>query len=129
MLDYLSDLLAVVWESFEHHKLLIDRPGYPDLIGFGPSIDGQASIKHVDFREEFHSALSASVTEILLLSLEEGTAEEDLHKSLQILANKVDEITPKYAPAVWGVTLESSREYYAVIGWESLNVSKMNASH
>jgi len=38
----------VEWEIYEHHKAIINRPGYPDFIGFVPSIGQEASVKYVD---------------------------------------------------------------------------------
>jgi len=108
--------------------VLINRPGYPEFIGFGSSIDGEASIKHVEFCKDFERALSAPVTEILLLTIEEGKTGEDLDRPLQTLAEGIDKASSKYAPAAWGVTLESSREYYTLVGWESVKVSEIKVN-
>ncbi|KAF9565771.1 hypothetical protein CPC08DRAFT_704467 [Agrocybe pediades] len=118
--DKKAIFLFIVWEAYEHHKALIDRPGYPDIIGFVPSIGEGASMKHVEFNKDFEAALGAPLTEVVLATVHEGKEPADLAKAFEALANGVNAANPKYAPATWGVTLESSREYYAAIGWDSM---------
>lgn len=112
--------LFIVWETFEHHKALIDHPNYPNIIGFRPSIGaGGVTIKHVEFIQDPFPALSAPTTEILEMTLKAGKTKEDLYDVLKILASKMDVEAP-YPPVSRGeVREEPGKSYFLVLGWNS----------
>jgi len=119
--------IQAVWESSEHHKNFKDRPGFPGIIGLGPSIDPEGTkFKCIDvnFIQDPFIALSAPTTEIVEMTLKEGKTKEDLYEVLTVLASKLDVDAP-YPPTAWGESQDETKRYGLVLGW---NNSKVNLS-
>ncbi|KAF8885684.1 hypothetical protein CPB84DRAFT_1733897 [Gymnopilus junonius] len=117
--------LFVVWESFAHHKALINNPEYPQVIGLGPSIASKeeggsgVTVYHVEFINPFEPSQSAPTTEILAITLKEGKTKEDLTNVVNTMSAKINAENPKHAPVTWGQTLEDEQKFYLTIGWDS----------
>jgi len=112
--------LVIVWETFEHHKALIDHPEYPGIIGLGPSVvPGGIKVKHVNFIQDPFPALSAPTTEIVDITLKEGKTKEDFYEAMTVLASKLAVDAP-YPQVAWGDSHEEpGKRYGLVLGWNS----------
>jgi len=118
--DKTTIFIFIVWETFEHHKALMDHPEYPGIIGLRPSFvpDG-VKMKHVQFIQDPFTALSAPITEIADMTLKEGKTKEDLAEVLAVSASNFEADAP-YLPAAWGESREEpGKGYVLIIGWNS----------
>ncbi|KAF9565779.1 hypothetical protein CPC08DRAFT_747796 [Agrocybe pediades] len=120
--DGTTFFLLLGWESLDAHKALIAAPGYPQSTGLMAAMDltEPLSMNHIEFNRDYLSALTAPVTEIVLLTLNEGKTKEDLNRVFDSLAAKVDEVNSKYEPCAWGQSLEAPDKFYLIIGWDSV---------
>jgi len=118
--DKKTIFLIIVWETFEHHKALLDDPEFPGIIGLGPSIfPDEIKVTHVKFIQDPFPALSAPTTEIVYTTLKEGKTQEDLYEVLTVLASKLDVDAP-YPPIAWGESLqEPGKRCGIVLGWNN----------
>ena len=112
-----------VWESYEHHKTLMAHPEYPQIIGLGPSVGGEVSVNHVNFVKDVDASLSAPVTELLAMTLQEGKTADDFAKAGAAIAEQLDIANPTHAPVTWGQTVEDEKKFYTTVGWDSAEVS------
>jgi len=117
--DEKTIFLFIVWETFEHHKALLDHPNYPSIIGCDPSVGtGGVTIKHVEFLQDPIPALIAPVTEIFTMTLKEGKTKEDLYEVLSKIGAKMAVDAP-YPSALGEIREEPGKGYALVLGWNS----------
>ncbi|KAF8885696.1 hypothetical protein CPB84DRAFT_1964700 [Gymnopilus junonius] len=116
--------LFIVWETYDHHAALMAHPDYPQNVGLGPTAGSEVSVTHVAFTKDVDASLSAPVTEILAMTLQEGKTKEDFLKAGQAIAEQLDLANPKHAPVTWGRTLEDEKKFFTTVGWDSAEVHK-----
>ncbi len=115
-------LSVTVWETLEHHKALVNRPGYPEILGLKPAINGESKLYHIDFNNSPKAAVTAPTTEILILTLKEGKTKEHLDTILAAADPKIIADGGVFGPSAWGATQESSNVVILLLGWESSKV-------
>lgn len=79
-------------------------------------------MRHIDYLHDFFPALTAPVTEVLLMTLKDGKTKEDLDSILLPLGNKIDTKNIHNRPANQGVILEDPKQFVVTIGWDSIQV-------
>lgn len=117
-----TKLPPTVWETYEHHKALMERPDYPDLIqALKPAVAGKLDMQHVEFDIDFAAALEAPVTEIAIFKLKPDTSRD---KFLSIFKNLREEIIKGESchSVIWGESKENSGTFVLMIGWDSIQV-------
>ncbi|PPQ95262.1 hypothetical protein CVT26_014836 [Gymnopilus dilepis] len=116
----MQSLILPVWESYEHHKALIDNPPPPETVTLGPAIQGNFSMYHINFTKDVSVALSATYTEVLSTTLREGKTQEDFDKAARAISEQIDLANPEHAPVTWGQSVEDERKFYFLVGWDNL---------
>ncbi|KAF8954299.1 hypothetical protein BDZ97DRAFT_489766 [Flammula alnicola] len=121
-----TGFIVAEWETYEHHKAMTQRPGYPQIVGFGPAFAsaGERSSFHVDFiADPKAGALTAPTTEVMVMTLKEGKTKDDLAAVLAVLGPKITAAEGAYEPLAWGETREEpGKKFYLFLGWESTKV-------
>ncbi|KAH9480649.1 hypothetical protein JR316_0007249 [Psilocybe cubensis] len=122
--DGVTLYLLVVWETLEHHRALQRRPGYPQIVGLGPAIDGELQMHHVEFNKDISSALNAPVTEIVRLALKPGVQTATKERLYELLKDGGEKIDAKntHVPAIWGQSTEDTQVFWFLCGWDSVKV-------
>ncbi|KJA21167.1 hypothetical protein HYPSUDRAFT_187695 [Hypholoma sublateritium FD-334 SS-4] len=111
--------ILIIWETLEHHKALVKRPGYPEILGVKPAINGESKIYHIDFNHSPKAAVTAPTTEVLVLTLKEGKTKEQLDTILAATDPKIIADDGVFGPSAWGATQESEGVVVLLLGWES----------
>ena len=106
----------------EHHKALVNRPGYPEILGLKPAINGEHKLYHIDFNHSPKASVTAPTTEILILTLKEGKTKEHLDTILAAADPKIIADGGVFGPSAWGATQESPNVIILLLGWESSKV-------
>ena len=115
-----------VWESFEHHKALIDTPGYPENTKLTVALVGVPTVLHVHFHDAPEAALGAPVTEVLIQTLKSGKTVSDLEGVLSPLAPKLGTEEGCIA-GTWGETKEDKDKSVLFLGWTSSKVGSRSS--
>ena len=117
--------ITAVWKTIEHHKVMMKRPDYPDMVaGLKPFLrDGQMNMRHVEFDNDTNVAFAAPTTAISTLTLTEGQNREHLGVLLKTLGEVLDHGQGSYAPIAWGEIQEEPGKFYLVMGWDSVQVT------
>lgn len=109
-----------VWESYEHHKALIDSPSAPDGMEALKSAlgDGPLEMCHTQFRDDPSSVFEAPLTELNFVTPTAGkTAAEVADIFGQILSGLSSQ-----APNTQGMSKEKDDTLVVVTGWDSVEV-------
>ncbi|KAJ7598755.1 hypothetical protein C8J56DRAFT_173148 [Mycena floridula] len=108
------------WESYEHHKKLIESSSYPGIIAsLKPALNGKLESHHFEITVDPNPAMSGKTTEVVLLSLKEGSEMADLVEVTKKLAKQLDEAKGSSPPCIGGVSIEEPTKILTLIGWES----------
>ncbi|KAH9478066.1 hypothetical protein JR316_0010303 [Psilocybe cubensis] len=116
----------VVWESLGHYDSFSNSPGFGTLLtAFEQVRSGPSQSYFVAFNQDFIPALSAPTTEILRMSILDGKSTEDLESIVGTIKGRIDSGNEKFAPVAWGPIVknqegEDGKQFYLVIGWESV---------
>ncbi|KAL0961362.1 hypothetical protein HGRIS_006318 [Hohenbuehelia grisea] len=117
--------IFILWESYEHHKAVIDSPSYGieiveplKLCVDGPLNSDAFDMTHVPFAPDVVTALSAPTTEIAYIKHKDGTT-ETLHGLLEKLAEKLDKAEGARPPCAYGPSREKEGTSVLVVGWTS----------
>jgi hypothetical protein len=107
---------TAVWESIEHHEVMMKRPDYPDMVaGLKPFLrDGQMKMYHVEFNNDTAVAFTAPTTAISTFTMSEGQSKEDLIVLLKMLGEKIDHEQGSHALIAWGEIQEEPGKYMTV---------------
>ena len=112
--------INAVWKAIEHHKEMMKRPDYPDMVaGLQPFLrDGQMKMCHVEFNNDTDVAFTAPTTAISTLTMSESQNREDLIVLLEILDKKIDHGKGSHAlvASAWGDIQEEPGKYLIVAG-------------
>lgn len=108
-----------VWESYEHHKTMMSRSDYPDVVAQLKLFfrDGQLKMNHVEFKGDIDSAFSAPVTSLSFMTLKAGRTKDQLEKGIQANSGRA-----------WGQTLEDANLFMSITGATSSQVSQRHIS-
>jgi hypothetical protein len=102
-----------VWKTIEHHKVMMKRSDYPDMVaGLQPFLrDDQIKIYHVEFNNDTDVAFTAPTTAISTLTTSEGQNREDLIVLFVMLGEKKN-----HGLVAWGEIQEEPGKYMIVAG-------------
>ncbi|TFK40844.1 hypothetical protein BDQ12DRAFT_680132 [Crucibulum laeve] len=113
--------LALFWDTYEHHKTLMESKEYAELIGLlKPSIGGKVDMQHVVFSDDATTVLTAPTTEIAIIKKKEGHSVESVKSAIHNLSTAVDKDNVSYVPSVYGPTVEDAETFLLAIGWDSV---------
>lgn len=114
--------LAIVWETYEAHKTLMDSPEYPALIEkLKPGLGGPLVMNHIPFNEDVTNALSAPTTEVITSKLKDGQAKDALlDESASTFTKALNEAAGVHPPAAVGESKENPGTFIVLIGWDSV---------
>ncbi|KAF5314890.1 hypothetical protein D9619_006967 [Psilocybe cf. subviscida] len=111
--------IVIVWETYEHHKAVIDSPGYPGIVGLAGTIAGNSTMLHVPFRDAPEPALSAPATEVAVITLKPGKTVADVDAVFESFMHKVESEEEDAAVGTWGQTKEEAEKLVCFFGWAS----------
>jgi hypothetical protein len=123
MLLYLSTLdVLLVWETYEHHKKLMEREDYGQLLqDLKPVASGPLEVQHVEFNKDPTAVFTSPVAEFATLKVKPGISQEAFLLALEALAEAVVK-APACHSVVFGETREHRGVWVALLGWDSLEV-------
>jgi hypothetical protein len=108
-----TNLTLPVWKTIEHHKTMMERPDYPDMVaGLKPFLRGGMKMSHVEFNDTT-VAFTAPMTAISTLTTLESQNREDLSVLLEMLGKKINHGQGSHA---WGEIQEEPDKYMLVVG-------------
>ncbi|TFK86249.1 hypothetical protein K466DRAFT_600476 [Polyporus arcularius HHB13444] len=127
--DKVTAYHVIVWESYEHHKKLMDdTTTYPKLTGSVESVfdksKGPVTMLHVDTTNEPYKAFEAPVVEIATFTLREGQSKSELEGLVKTLADAINANEPGTNGAFhasWGPAREKDNAFVLFIGWSSVD--------
>lgn len=101
------------------------RADFPDLsTKLKAVIDGRAGMFHVEFGNDPSLAFTAPTTEIILATLKEEKTRTDVKEVFdQHSGSKIRALPGVVSDSFWNETVEDSGKIFAVLGWESSEVS------
>ena len=107
-----------VWKTIEHHKVMMERLDYPDMVaGLRPFLrDGQMKMYHVEFSNDTTVAFTAPMTVISTLTMSESQNKEDLMVLFEKLGEKIDHGQGNNELITWGEIQEEPGKYMIVAG-------------
>jgi len=108
--------MVFFWKTIEHHKVMMKRLDYPDMVaGLKPFLrDGQMKMYHVEFNNDTAVAFTAPMTAISTLTISEGQNREDLIALIEKLVVKIDDGQGSHI--AWGEIQEEPGKYMIVAG-------------
>ncbi|KAI0692998.1 hypothetical protein C8T65DRAFT_586152 [Cerioporus squamosus] len=118
----------IVWESYEHHKKLMDdTTTYPKLTGSVASVfdksKGPVTMLHINTTNEPYKAFEAPVVEIATFTLQEGQSKSELEAHVKTLVDAVNTKTEADGVfhASWGPVRENDNAFVVFIGWTTVD--------
>jgi len=118
--DKKTVLLAIQWETYEHHKNLMERSDYPDLGALlKPSLGGKVSLQHVEFNRDVTNGLTSPTLEIVWFNAKPELSQIELMKMVDQLGNALAEAKGCHSPIGWGESQENPGRIVCAIGWDS----------
>ncbi|KIK07939.1 hypothetical protein K443DRAFT_604541 [Laccaria amethystina LaAM-08-1] len=118
--DKKTAYLAVVWETYESHKTLMDSPEYPALIEkLKPALGGPLAMDHIPFNEDVTNALNAPVTQVITSKLKDGQAKDGLLDA-GTFTKALNEAVGAHPPVAFGESKENPGTFIVLIGWDSV---------
>jgi len=112
-----------VWESHDHYTAAGKEEEYAKTFAtFQPALEGtyaDISVIIVPFASGVEQALEAPVTEILLVSLQQGKSESDLESLFESMAR-----TGQLIGQHWGPVRERENRFAFIVGWKSVKVNE-----
>jgi len=118
--DKKTALLAIVWETYEHHKRMMERDDYKDVIALlTPSFAGSLDLQHVDFQRDVRNGLDARVTELTLLDVK-PEAKDTFSSYTKDLFNELETAKGCHRPIAGAFSRENPETFALLIGWDSL---------
>ena len=118
-----------MWESVELHKAAAaDKKWLDPIVEAFAAIGSIQSIDDVEVMEDATPGLNAPVTEIACITLKEGADREVFQTALQKLRSVVNGLGRAKGTwgGSWGPTADDPNKFYAVAGWDSLEVSDLS---
>lgn len=113
-----------VWQGHEHHKAMMDRPDYPQMVGrLTPYLNGELKMNHVEFNSDTATALSSPITGVLFFSLKEGFSSDEMERKLELWTGTLGSSENGHPPVTWGPTHEDPNKWIVLIGWNDKRVS------
>ncbi|KAF8158088.1 hypothetical protein B0H34DRAFT_797503 [Crassisporium funariophilum] len=119
--------MAFIWQTFEHHKAMMERPDYPAMVArLKPYFrDGQMKMAHVEFNHDTAAAFSAPLTTVTRLTPKAGQSQEDLEATITNVGRVLASVgRGSHAPIAWGELQEERDQFLLVIGWDSLEIHR-----
>ncbi|KAJ7600754.1 hypothetical protein C8J56DRAFT_911195 [Mycena floridula] len=115
--------LVTAWETYEHHKKVVDGPGYADIMaGVKPALKGPLDSHHIKVTMDHIPALSAPTTEFVSVTLKEGKDMAELLKVSERMINHLNGAKGAFPPIVFGTSIEEPTKIILVIGWGSRQI-------
>jgi quinol monooxygenase YgiN len=112
-----------VWESYDHHKKLINSPDYAAITdALKPAVGGKLDRDHIEASDDPSNALGAPCAEIAIFTLKEGQSKETFKERFARLVSAVNAGATPFTPCFWGESIETPGRFLLVIGWESRQV-------
>lgn len=110
-----------MWESYDHYTAAGKEEEYAKTFAmFQPALEGiyaDISVIMVPFASGVEQALEAPVTEILLVSLQQGKSESDIESVFESMAS-----TGQLIGQHWGPVRERENRFAFIVGWKSFEV-------
>ncbi|KAF8627398.1 hypothetical protein AX17_006213 [Amanita inopinata Kibby_2008] len=120
--DNKTGFVVIVWETYEHHKKLIDSPSYRQVReALGPLVAGEPQMLHVSFNTDITAAFKAPTTEFAFLKAKAGSSKKDCEETIQQLLDLLAPSKGLYPPPAWGESREVSDLFVTTIGWENVD--------
>ncbi|KAF5314891.1 hypothetical protein D9619_006966 [Psilocybe cf. subviscida] len=111
---------TTVWDTYDHHKAVIDTQGYPGIVGLADTIAGNSTMLHVPFRDAPEPALGAPTTEVAVFTLKPGKTIADVDAILASMMQEVGlEAKDDCVVGTWGQTREDAEKVVLFFGWAS----------
>ncbi|KAF9013223.1 hypothetical protein BDQ17DRAFT_1343013 [Cyathus striatus] len=121
--DEKTGYLVVIWETYEHHKIVTEQADYPQLIEtLKACFSGSIDVQHVEFNADISAVFEAPVTEFAAATLKPGETKEDAILPVQKLTAALDNTEGTVKPAVWGASRERADTLIFCVGWPSKQV-------
>ncbi|PFH54110.1 hypothetical protein AMATHDRAFT_53953 [Amanita thiersii Skay4041] len=113
--------LVVIWESYDHHKQLMDSPNYKKITAaFTPLHTGSYTMEHIAVDKDITPALTAPVTEFALLKRKGSRPQAEYEDAAQRIIDTLGAAKGAHPNACWGVSKENSENFYTITGWDSV---------
>ena len=111
------------WESVEYHKKLQGTDFYPSLLEKAKSIGDLTSVAHVALKPfPATQGLDAPVTEVLTRTLKDESYKAELFATLETARGVAGDVKGFLGASI-GPTVENEKQFIALIGWDSVEVS------
>ena len=81
---------------------------------------------HVYFSTDTEDALRAPLTEVTIFQVHRAYDTQDFARVLVRLVDSINSVPPglgRRGSATWGITVENSKQFVMLCGWENLKVS------
>lgn len=120
-LRYSIAYLQSVWETYEHHKKLIDHKDYGGLVQIlKQAASGKLEMQHINFDGDSTLALTSPATEFVTFK-PKPDSEEKLVSSFKTLGGELIK-APSCHRVVFGESREHKGTFMTAIGWDSVEV-------
>ncbi|KAF9468498.1 hypothetical protein BDZ94DRAFT_1245503 [Collybia nuda] len=117
--DGRTGYLIVVWESYEHHKRLMEHEDYGGLVqSLISSTSGNLEMQHIDFDGDSTLALTSPATEFVTFKAKPNS-EEKLVSAFKRLAGELIKASSCHC-VVFGESREHKGTFMTAIGWDSV---------
>lgn len=118
----LTLLRPIVWNTYEHHKQLMEQANYPELLeALKPAVAGKLDLQHVEFDKDPAAALESPATEVIILKPKSDESKDLFLSKFQTLREELNK-SDSCISSVWGESRENNGSYVAVVVWKSLQV-------
>jgi|ERR1700722_5299988 len=118
--------MGTVWETHEHHKKIMAQESYREVLqSIKPLYTGEFQMVHIPFEKSVTEALSAPVTEVVILTLKPGKSKDDLTTRVDDFLKVLENAEGAHAPGLFGWTIEKEDRAVAIFGWDSIEVNNL----
>ncbi|PFH54111.1 hypothetical protein AMATHDRAFT_884 [Amanita thiersii Skay4041] len=125
--DGKNGYVIVIWETYEHHKQLMDSPSYSQIIAaFSPFHTGPYVMEHIAIDKDITPALTAPVTELTLLKCKGSKPQKYYESAAQRIIDALSSAKGAHPNACWGVSKENPDNLYTIVGWDSVEASAVS---
>jgi quinol monooxygenase YgiN len=117
-----SFIVLSVWETYEHHKKLMEGKDYGQLVqDLKPALSGKLVMQHVDFDADSTTTFTSPATEWVTFTVKPEVTQEELVATFKKLAGELLKV-PSCHSAIHGQSREHKGRVVAALGWDSVEV-------
>ncbi|TFK74836.1 hypothetical protein BDN72DRAFT_955493 [Pluteus cervinus] len=122
--DEKTGYLLIVWETYEHHKALIDSAGYGQIVAqLKTGIDETAPVPfeliHIPLDTDPTAALEAEVTEVAIFTPKADKVETVIPE-LRNLEQELNKVKGSRPPSTLNEVREKPGNWGFIVGWDSV---------